>query len=522
MKKITALLLAVLLLSSAAAYADDAVTSGVVTKLSEPLVASDAQAQIDLMFANIAALNCDTPDRAYSYAITDLDHNGRLEFFAAICEGTGKYTSGRLFEVNADFKGLTEIALTNETVRYLPDVLTTSAQAYTDKASNTIHYIFPDVTQASAAESREDLDAVSYKNGVFSVKTIGSKNTYPYGAATVIECKDANGLEINPFEYSELASKTFPGCEISTVYFDWFRFSDAASAQRLTESYSVFTAEKKLNAVPAPVVTTSPQIIYTTSDPNRLFITKNPTSETVQEGGNAMFIANAQNYNYITWQLVSPNGYTVYNMNEAAWQFRGLTVNGDGTTQLVLCNCPLSLSGWSVQAVFSGYTEKVTTSKAYITVNKAARAQLYASPSSGYFEYSDHPIQLIANPGDTIHYEMTRSGGIPFGSGEVQSGGYCYIGAIADERYDVYLYAYVVGDPSNAISCHYVMDCLPSWDDVYDPSQGKYDPNSDISEYEQYQKALSDFMTNLHNTDLDPDTNYLDDLPIPPDWNGGE
>lgn len=519
MKKITALVIAVLMLSSCFACADD-----VVTTLNDNIqAASAAEAQITLMFNNLAALSSDTATQAYSYTITDLDHNGRLEFASAITEGTGLYTTGRLFEVNADYKGLTEYSLTSSGNKYLPDVLTSSAQSYTDKKTGTISYIFPDETRTSTAESTEQLEAVSLSNGVFSVNVLGTKSTYPYNGFQIVECKDANGTEITPFEYNALAEKAYADCENRTVYFDWFKLSDATGVQRLKDSYSVFTGEKKL-VQEAPAQTAAPDIVYVTSNPYQLIITKNPTSETVFEGGNAMFIANAENYNYITWHLVSPNGYTVYTMNEAVWQFQGLTVQGDGTTKLVLCNCPLSLSGWSVEAVFSGNKGQVTSSRAYITVNKAARARLYASPSNGYFEYSDQPIQLISNPGDRIHYEMYRSGNIPMGSGEVQSGGYCYIGAIADQRYDVYLYAYVVGDQSNAISCQYTMDCLPAfeptYEPVYDPSQGHYDPYSSVSEYEQYQEALSDFYDYLDNIDMDPDTNYLDDLPIPPDWNG--
>ena len=524
MKKTAALLLAFAMLLSCAAYADDVVTT-LAANSDRILTAAGAEAQINLMFNNLSALSSDTSTATYSYTITDLDHNGRLEFTAAIVEGTGLYTSGRLFEVNENLQGITEYNLnTSGNGKFLPDVLTTSAPSYTDKATGTIYYIFPDETRASTAETSEELKSVSLKNGTFSVSTLGSKKSYPSGSVQILECKNASGSDITPYEYDSLAANAYSGYENKTVYFDWFKLADATSAQRLKDSYSVFTGEKALATVVTPAAatpTTNPSIVYVTSNPNQLYITKSPTSEVVTEGGNAMFIARAENYNYITWRLVSPNGYTYYNMTEAVWNFQGLSVTGDGTTQIVLCNCPLSLSGWGIEAVFTGYNGQATTQRAYITVNKAPTAQLYAYPSSGYFEYCDQGIQLVAGSGDTIHYEISSSGGIYSASGDVQSGGYCYIGAIGNQRYDVYLYAYVVGNPSNAISCQYVMDCLPSYEEeiVYDPSSGQYDSSSAIPEYIQYLIEAAEFEDYIESIDMDEDTNYLDDLPIPPGWN---
>ena len=459
MKKILAVLMIVCMLASSFAFADDAVRDKI-----------PADQQIDFIFKNLNALSCDKDDVKYSYAITDLDRNGRLELFAAVISGTDYKTSGKIFEINEKFDGFDECVFFQDTDKYVPDVIAASANAFTAK-DGTVYYIVPDVYVNGPYETSETLGSFSYKNGKLESAVLGSKKSSEAGPITIIECYNASGLEITPFDYADIAANKYADCVQSTVFFDWFALADAQTADRLKDSYNVFKGEKTLTAAPQiqPQITAVPEIVYATSNPNLLYITKNPTSETVNEGGNAVFIARAENYNYITWRLVSPNGYTVYSMNDAVWQFRGLSVNGDGTCQLILSNCPVSLSGWGVEAVFTGYSGQAVTNRAYVTVKKAAKAQLYASPSSGYFEYCDQAIQLISNPGDTIHYEMSRSGGISMGSGEVKSGGYCYIGAIADLRYDVYLYAYVVGDPSNAISCSYVMDCLPYYNyDDYD------------------------------------------------------
>lgn len=264
-------------------------------------------------------------------------------------------------------------------------------------------------------------------------------------------------------------------------------------------------------ATPVPIVTAAPVTPAPTAAPTSTpqiivvetpTITKNPTSENVTEGGNAIFVAKATGYQYITWRLISPDGRTSYYMNEAPYYFSGLSIWGDGTTTLTLSNCPLSISGWSVEASFTNNGKSATTSRAYVNVSKAARAQLYASPSSGYFEYSDQPIYLYAGSGDQIYWQVscTNSSGYNH-SGTIRSGECVYLPAIGNERYDCYLYAYVVNDPSNAISCSYVMDCLPTY--------GEYDTT-----------AITQSMYNaLITGTYDEDTNYLDDLEIPEGWN---
>ena len=260
------------------------------------------------------------------------------------------------------------------------------------------------------------------------------------------------------------------------------------AAQITTVTPAPTVAPTSAPATPQPtiqVVTVAPQI------------TKNPTQESVTEGGNATFIAKADYYNYMSWRLISPDGYTSYSMSEAPWYFQGLSTYGDGSSQLILSNCPTSLNGWYVQATFTGSGGQTSSSKAAIYVSKAAKTQLWAYPSSGYFEYCDQAIQLNAGSGDQIYYELRYNGNCY--TGTVYSGGCCYIGAISDLRYDVYLYAYVVGDPTNAISCQYTMDCLPSWDSTSTLTQSMIDA--------------------INNGTYDENTNYLDDLVIPEDFN---
>ena len=115
--------------------------------------------------------------------------------------------------------------------------------------------------------------------------------------------------------------------------------------------------------VPTPVPTPAP-----TPAPNLVRITKSPTSETVEEGGSAMFIAYAENYDSIVWITVSPDKQTSYEIGDARRQFGNLGISGQGTSTLSLSNIPYEMNGWRIQAYFTGNGGPLYTAGAYLTV----------------------------------------------------------------------------------------------------------------------------------------------------------
>lgn len=190
-----------------------------------------------------------------------------------------------------------------------------------------------------------------------------------------------------------------------------------------------------------------------------VMITKDPTSEIVAEGGNAIFIATATNFNFMNWRLVSPLDGSVIYMNAAPYSFTGLSVVGDGTQQLTLCNIPASLNGWMVEAVFTGNNGSATTQRATITVNKSATSYLFANPSSGYFQNIYTNVVLTSTLGDRIAYTLYRDG-VVIGTGTINSGETVWVEGVANEKHTVSISAYSTQNPSNAISCSYTVDCI--------------------------------------------------------------
>ena len=159
-----------------------------------------------------------------------------------------------------------------------------------------------------------------------------------------------------------------------------------ASAPADDFSSAVTVVSTPLPGTPAPVNTPSPTPVpgpfsspatpsptpQPTPIPNMVQITTSPTSETVQEGGSAVFIAYADNSTGIVWITVSPDARSSYDINNAYTVFPSLQVSGQGTSVLTLSNIPYEMDGWRIQAYFTGNGGPLYTAGAYLTVIQAA------------------------------------------------------------------------------------------------------------------------------------------------------
>ena len=111
---------------------------------------------------------------------------------------------------------------------------------------------------------------------------------------------------------------------------------------------------------PAPAVTAAPAGYPT--------VTKNPTDETVKEGGYCYFVAKYQNAKWATWHFVSPDGSTDLDYKGALQNFPTLGIEGGDTSTVLLKTIPLTMNGWSAYCDFSNDLGHSKTSSATITV----------------------------------------------------------------------------------------------------------------------------------------------------------
>lgn len=99
-------------------------------------------------------------------------------------------------------------------------------------------------------------------------------------------------------------------------------------------------------------------------------VTKHPTSETVEAGGEAVFVAKAKYVQIYTWQLISPED-VVFDCETIQLSFPELKVSGAKTERLTLSNIPLELNGYRVRCMFTA-GDAVTSDFAKLTVTEKA------------------------------------------------------------------------------------------------------------------------------------------------------
>lgn len=81
-------------------------------------------------------------------------------------------------------------------------------------------------------------------------------------------------------------------------------------------------------------------------------VTKDPTDETVDEGGRAVFVAKAKYAQSYQWELVSPQG-TTYKWDEAVKNFPNLKITGGDAEKIILTDIPAALDGFRLRCKFT-------------------------------------------------------------------------------------------------------------------------------------------------------------------------
>ena len=132
-------------------------------------------------------------------------------------------------------------------------------------------------------------------------------------------------------------------------------------------------------ATPTPSPTPTP-----TPTPSLPVITKDPTDETVDAGGDCWFIADYSNAQYAVWHFISPDGKTDYRYNDpaVATAFPGLKIENGDQSNLHLSSIPAQMNGWGSYCEYSNNTGSVRTNAAVVYVKGAPAATPTPSPSA--------------------------------------------------------------------------------------------------------------------------------------------
>ena len=373
MKKLTALFLALVMAlgcaCGGAAFADEAAASpapAAPAPAETPAVQipEGADEQIQLIFSQFGSLRQDDTDSRWSYAVTDLDHDGRLEFLAAAIQGEGRFTTARAWRVKADRTGIEELTVKVPQGGSFPDIIIDAADTFHDADTGYWYYMFNDQVTVSTKEVYANKSAIALVDTELQYFTYAYQHNEWINERMVTTFTDRQNNIITPEEYNSVGSAVFGRMDRSSTCFDWFLAADAANAGRFADSYAVFLGLKQPPKPEATDAKTPKPDSYSTF----LLITKNPTDEYHSEGESALFVASAENWSTATWTFVDPSG------NECSWQsfnnrFPNSSVTGGDSPSVSVSNTQVGMSRWGAYCTFYGNGQTARSTTAYFNIS---------------------------------------------------------------------------------------------------------------------------------------------------------
>ena len=365
---------------------------------------SDIDAQLVLISQQAGKLLQPTGELPWYYTVTDLDHNGRLEFIAASQHPSDRSTNLKLWEVSNDRSALTECGVKKDEDESFPDLMTDSTDTFHVAADDSWNYMFYDNILVSDQEIYTIKSSFKLKDGVISYEAYAQEHTLVKNGMRYISYTNPNGADISQADYSAAGVNAFSGAERSNTSFEWLVAEDAKDLAKLTDCMMVFVGMKKAPetfpvpkpaALSAPLATATPAPTLTpvitpaptpVPVPTYLTITKNPTNENKRSGQTAQFVACANAFDSLNWVLVSPYGQE-YTPAQFARMYADAPVYGEYSTTLSISNVAEDMSGWGAYCTFFYKGQTARTSTAYLYVSPTPRPAPTPQPQEGGVYY---------------------------------------------------------------------------------------------------------------------------------------
>ena len=392
------MLFSVVIVGPAAASAEEADPAEILSASVEEV--SDVDAQLALIFAKIGILKQPSTVLPWYYSVTDLDHNGRLEFIAASQHPNDRSTNLRLWEVNADRTAIRECSVLKDPDESFPDILTDIADTYHDPDTDTWFYLFYDNIVLSSNDVYTSKSAYHLKNGSISYESFAVEHTVVQNGYRSVSHTDANGISISPDQYNAAGVNAFYGADRSSSYAVFMGEKEPAEVFPVPQPEAL----KPSPATPAPAQTAvpvTPAQPTPTPQPTYLSITKNPTNENRTEGDTAWFVANANAYESLMWTMVSPNGGE-YSLQNFGYMYADAPISGMYSTTLSIGNVALDMNGWGAYCTFYYRGQTARTTTAYIYVSKkqppkpAPTSTFYGTVTDWSYSTAQSPTGLTA------------------------------------------------------------------------------------------------------------------------------
>ena len=361
-----------------------------------PVKATDdaANTQIQYLFNNFATFK--QPESAgakWSYAVTDLNHNGRLELLAASVQGDGRYTHVSAWEMGADMNSCAPIQVNVPEDESFPDILTDSADTFYNQASNTWIYMFYDNIIFSGEEAYYAKCAVKLADDGLSFQQLAVQHNQAAGGIVNTAYMDNSGNPITGEQYNAAGTEGPAQLIKSSTNFEWVDAANVTSQNMLFNSYAVFKGMMQ------PTSKTAQPAQAPAQSGGFLTITKNPTNESRTVGGTAYFVANASTWTSLSWTLVSPQGGE-YNADGFVKLYPYAKVSGADSTTLTIANVSTDMNGWGAYCTFYSGSQTARTGTAYLYVSGSTTT----STNYSYYYGLDYYIVYNSDGSYTMYF----------------------------------------------------------------------------------------------------------------------
>ena len=224
---------------------------------------SETDSQLQLIADSFDMLNADAEDNLLimypMFTVTDLNHNGRLEFIISDMQGSGKFSYTRYYEVSEDYSSLV--------------LMTVNGEAVTDERGDVSiprdgdgivvyncytfngEYYYEIGDYASAGWSDKYFDHYAYRFGIgVDIEVIGgcsvSVDQNIDGVVNVWICNSQGALFANVDDYINYLDSYWSGYESQgTCETLWASFEEDGFEENVTASYNGFNPDSDREAI---------------------------------------------------------------------------------------------------------------------------------------------------------------------------------------------------------------------------------------------------------------------------------
>ena len=163
---------------------------------------------------------------SFSFAVTDLDQNGRLELILTECAGSAAYSRSFVIEVTEDLTDTSLCAIGDKNLGgdfSVSDLsFITETTAYYNSEENMYTYAAFNVTQGGVTWNSNTEMAIWLKDGAVNELVIAEYSYEAYEDGRTLEkYYDMTGNEITAAEYETAVEDYFADCEKMTATFSW-------------------------------------------------------------------------------------------------------------------------------------------------------------------------------------------------------------------------------------------------------------------------------------------------------------